>query len=310
MKLLVIGGCGYLGSVLVKKLVSNGHDVSVLDSLLYGACETDVPLIEGDITDNKSVSKTLDGKDAIIHLAAIVGEAACNLDADHSVRVNYLATRNIAHLCEERNLRLLFASTASVYGALPGLLLNEKAQLFPTSIYATTKLAAEDAVRSICRNHVIFRMGTLFGCSPRMRFDLVVNKFVAMAISREPLVVFGGSRIRPLLHVEDAADAFAKAVESQSGGLFNLGGNNYRIVDVAHIVAESTKVAVNIYEELVDRRDYRLDSNLAINAFGVSFPRTVENSIQHMIELSARLNWKKPIYDNETWLRNLAVAKS
>ena len=136
-----------------------------------------------------------------------------------------------------------------------------------------------------------------------MRFDLVVNKFAAMAVSKEPLLVFGGSQIRPLLHVDDAANAFVKAVEDRNSGLFNLGGNNYRISDVARIVSERTKVTVNIFEELVDPRDYRLDSGLAIDTFGVKFPHTVENSIEEIMQFSAGLDWKNPIYNNEVWLR-------
>jgi nucleoside-diphosphate-sugar epimerase len=312
MKVLVTGGCGYLGSVIVKKLVSKGHDTTIFDSLLFGSYESKVPIIAGDITDNTAVSKALEGKDVVIHLAGIVGEGACLLNNDHTVKVNYLATRNLAKMCEERKLRLVLASTASVYGSMGGSMLDEKSELFPVSVYAITKLAAEDAVRSTCTDHVIFRQGTLFGCSPRMRFDLVVNTFVAMAASKETLLVFGGSQIRPFLHLEDAADAFVRAAESRKTGLFNLGGNNYRIIDVANFVADKMNAKVNVYPELVDRRDYCLDSRLAADTFGVTFSHTVENSIQDIFELPELPDWRNPRYSNEKWLkpRLTTIAKS
>jgi nucleoside-diphosphate-sugar epimerase len=303
MNVLVTGGCGYLGSIVVRRLLSEGHDVTVLDNMLYGnslQCE----VIRGDVTENASISRALQGRDAVIHLAAIVGEGACNLNKEYTVRVNYLATRNLSKLCEEHKTKLIFPSTASVYGARPDSLLDEHSQTVPTSVYAITKLAAEDAIRTNSQNYVILRLGTLFGLSGRMRFDLVVNRFAAIAAARETIVVFGGSQFRPFIHLDDVADSLALLLENDKTGLFNLGGYNYRISDVAKLVAERNNGKIHAFEELRDPRDYRLNSDLAIKTLNATFKKTVENSLDSIVEYSRRLNYKDPIYNNEEWLRS------
>jgi len=198
MNVLVTGGCGYLGTTVVDRLLSAGHNVTVFDNLLYGNT-LNANVIKGSVTENASLSKALEGQDTVIHLAAIVGEGACNLNKDYTVRVNYLATRTLSKMCEERKIRLIFPSTASVYGGRPDSLLDENAQVFPISVYAITKLAAEDAIKTNCTNHIILRLGTLFGLSKRMRFDLVINRLTAVGAARETIVVFGGSQYRPFM---------------------------------------------------------------------------------------------------------------
>jgi len=303
MNVLVTGGLGYLGCAVTTELLARGHKVTVLDNCLYGNPRGNTPLITADVTDPVSLTKAVEGQDAVIHLAAIVGEGACNLEKEYTVRVNYLATRSLAEICQKRRIKLIFLSTASVYGAARNGLLYEDSEVFPTTVYAITKLAAEDAIKMRSTDHIIFRLGTLFGPSRRMRFDLVVNRFVAMAALKENIVVFGGSQFRPFLHVADAADAFSRALEVDASGLYNLGGNNYRILDVAELIAKRMGAEVSTFEELSDPRDYRVSSDLAKKTFSVSLERTIETSIDEIAAISRGKNYKAKIYNNEEWLR-------
>jgi nucleoside-diphosphate-sugar epimerase len=323
MNVLVTGGSGYLGSAVVDRLLAEGHDVTVYDNLLCQYTGTEsatgrnaavidgpvredalkVPVIEGDVTDEKAMAKTFEGRDAVIHLAAIVGENACNVSRDYAIKVNFLATRNIARICDRKKVRLIFASTASVYGARPKSMLNESSEVSPDSVYAITKLAAEESLRSNSTENLIFRLGTLFGASRRMRFDLVINGFVARALSKEPLTVFGGSQYRPLLHVRDAADAFLKALETEEIGLYNLGGNNYQIVDAANQIAQKLNARIDIFRELADPRDYCIDSGLAIKTLNVRFNETVEHAIEEIAEVASRVDYKNAKYSNEALVR-------
>lgn len=311
MKVLVTGGLGYLGCILVKKLTDKGYSVRVLDPLLFGNKldeNSDFDLIEGDIRDHATVLRALNGIDAVVHLAGIVGEPAGNLDKELTVSVNYLATRDLAKICSRRKTRLIFSSTCSVYGAKPDKLLKEDDEVFPLSIYAISKLAAEETIENANPNSVIFRLGTLYGYSPRMRFDLVVNTFIARAIQENKITVFGGQQYRPLVHVQDAADAFLKALDSDETGVFNLGGRNCKIIDVANVIQKETRCNVVVYQEIEDPRNYAVDSSLAIQSLKVDFRRDIPytvNRIKVAFEEGSIRDYREPVYNNTEWLRRL-----
>jgi nucleoside-diphosphate-sugar epimerase len=310
MKVLVTGGLGYLGCIVVKRLLEEGFSVRALDSMLYGKNIDEkrlkFELVKDDIRNTDTLSKALEDVEAVIHLAAIVGEPAVNSDKENAVNVNYLATRELAQLAKERDLRLIFTSTCSVYGASLGRLLNEKSKVFPLSIYAISKLAAEEAIEKTKGNFVIFRLGTLFGLSPRMRFDLVVNRFIAQGVQDRKISVFGGSQFRPFVHIRDVADAFVKAVQTDDVGLFNLGGFNYKIVDLADLLGKKTGCEIVAMKEIKDPRNYAVDSKLLGETFGLSFERNVEFAIDEIKDAYAKgllKDYRDPIYNNEEWLR-------
>lgn len=312
MKVLVTGGMGYLGSIVVRKLLEEGFEVRVFDNLIYGKSlgdsECKFELVQGDVRDAESVSKAVTDVDAVIHLAGIVGDTPGNLNKELTINVNYLATRQLAELCNKRDLRLIFSSTCSIYGAKPDKLLNEKSEVYPLSIYAITKLAAEEAIKNLTDNFVIFRFGTLFGLSPRMRFDLVVNKFIAQAIQDKKITVFGGLQYRPFLHIQDAADSFVKALETPNKGVYNLGGVNYKIIDVANIMEQETGCEILLFENIKDPRNYAVDSSLAERTFGIKFTKSVKYAVDEIKDAYARgviKNYKEPIFSNEEWLRSL-----
>lgn len=273
---LVVGGAGYLGSVLSRKLLAKGFKVVVLDILAFGINPVKAlrrnkrfKLIEGDIRNISTITRALVGVDAVINLAAIVGDPACKNSPEMTIETNYLANKALAEACKYNQInRFLYASTCSVYGAMKNdKELTEESPLNPVSLYARSKIQSEEGIMSLIDGNfspTILRMGTLYGYSPRMRFDLVVNTMTKTALQTGNIYIHGGGKQwRPLLHVEDAADAYIgclKApIESVRGEVFNIGssGQNYQIIDIARIVLKHIPKTRLVFQgEAGDPRNY------------------------------------------------------
>lgn len=278
-KILVIGGGGYLGTVMVRRLLEENYTVRILDSFIYGKKPVEnfrknpkVDIIEGDIRNIETVNSVMTGVSAVILLAAVVGDAASVNRPEQTIETNFLASQMIASACRLKNInRFIYASTCSVYGVGKAIL-DEDAPLNPVSLYAKTKISSE---RSILNNSggefapVIMRMSTLYGYSPRMRFDLVVNTMTMTAFKDGGINVFGGEQWRPLLHLDDACDAFIKVlqapIEEIRGKIYNVGSEkqNYRIKEVADIIKNTldlngSPIALNIQNSNIDARDYKV----------------------------------------------------
>lgn len=269
MKVLVTGGAGYLGSTLCRKLLEKGHEVRVLDNMTFGnesimdlKMNTKFEVVEGDVRDMTTVIKCLRDCDAVIHLASIVGDAAGNMDKNTTIAVNYISTRNIAELCKLYGIKqFLYASTCSVYGdSSEAVLVESSTKMKPVSLYGDTKLKSELEIMKTGVKYCILRLGTLFGYSQRMRFDLAINLFIAKAIKDEEITVFGGEQYRPFLHVEDAADGFIKALEGKWYGIFNVAIRNIKIIDVVRELQEKyfKNLKYNVKKYVVDERNYKV----------------------------------------------------
>ena len=311
MKVLVTGGLGYLGSVLRRELEADGIQTRVIDT----DCYHQVPMGDGrsmdllrtDIRDTGAVSKQLDGVDAVVHLAAIVGDSAGDLNQEMTIEVNEASTARLAAECARRGLRMIFASTSSVYGYNGSDLLAENARTIPLSVYAICKLAAEEAILNVLpERSVIFRFGTLFGLSPRMRFDLVVNRFIGQAIQDRRIAVFGGNQLRPFLHVSTAARVIKKALLGDKSGLYNLGGSNMTIMEVAKIVSEMSRCELKVYPEIKDIRNYAIDSAKAEASFGPLDGPGIDfafREISAAYQSGAIRDYALKVYNNEEMLR-------
>ena len=311
MKVLITGGLGYLGSVMIGKLLEKGIKVKVLDSLIYGNFidpeRKKIELMEGDITNYKQLALATEGVDAVIHLAGIIGDAAANLNKELTIKVNYLATKRLAEICGKKGLRLLFSSTCSVYGARPNELIREDSPISPLSLYAMSKLISEESIMKRCDNYVIFRLGTLFGLSPRMRFDLVVNRFIAQAIQDAKITVYGGLQCRPFVHVQDVSDIFVKALSSDINGIYILGGTNYKILEAAEVMKQKTGCQVSVLDDLKDPRDYAVDSSRAERIFGFKNLKKVEHAVDETKAAYMRnviKDFRESIFNNEEWLKS------
>ncbi|MFC1510859.1 NAD-dependent epimerase/dehydratase family protein [Candidatus Margulisiibacteriota bacterium] len=274
---LVVGGAGYLGSVLVRKLLLCGYRVRVLDLLLFGGEAVEdlltnekFELIKGDMRHIPTIVRALDEIDAVINLAAVVGDPACKNMPEAAIETNFLANKVLAEACKYNQInRFIYASTCSVYGAMENdeIELEETAPLNPVSLYARSKIAAEEGILNLEDENfspTILRMSTLYGFSPRMRFDLVVNAMTKTATVNGRIDVHGGGRQwRPLLHVGDAAEAYIKCLEAPIDGIrgkvFNVGSNeqNYQILKIAQTVKKHIPQAALVVEgESGDPRNY------------------------------------------------------
>lgn len=268
MRILLTGGSGYLGSILTRKLLANGHNVRILDNFLFGKeslkdiqNNKKLELVTGDIRDLSIVGKSLKNIDSVIHLASIVGTQSAELDPKASMEVNFMATRNIAELCKIYKIKqFIFASTCSVYGAQPDhQLIAENSEVNPLDSYGLSKFQSERAILQAYDYPTILRLGTLFGASHRMRFDLAINLFIAQAMNKEKITVFGGDQWRPFLHVDDAAEAFSFAVEKQMEGTYNVIWKNLTINQMAKDVKKLIPTQIDLSKDIVDKRDYRVN---------------------------------------------------
>jgi len=259
MKILVVGGAGYVGGGIVDAL-KNTHDVTVYDSLIYEeSYRKDVDFIYGDIREQEKLSNLFKKFDAVIWLAALVGDGACSINPELTFQIN---SDSVRFLSENFTGRIVFLSTCSVYGAQNGIL-DETSQLNPLSEYASSKVQAEEYLKN--SNAIIFRLGTLFGISDefsRIRLDLVVNILVTKALTDGKLTVFGGDQWRPLLHVNDVANAISHTIESDTVGIFNLHYKNYKIIEIAKKIVD--KVPNSIISttpmKFQDARNYQVSS--------------------------------------------------
>jgi nucleoside-diphosphate-sugar epimerase len=301
MLILVTGGAGYLGSVLCELLLRSGHRVRALDSLMHGGRAL-LPLAgregfefqRGDLRDADTVEKALVGVDAVVHLAAIVGDPACAKEPELARAVNLDASLALFAAAREAGAqRFAFASTCSNYGRMvdTSLLATEDHELRPVSLYAETKVAVEQALLSAPGpiSATVLRLSTLYGLSPRMRFDLTVNEFVKELVVHRKLVVFGEQFWRPYVHVRDAARAFQTVLEAPAervaGQVFNVGdtSENYRKADLLELMARRIPDAdVQRVHKTEDPRDYRVSFERIRERLGFRVSRRVPDGIEEI----------------------------
>ena len=299
-RVLVVGGAGYLGSHVVWQLLARGYQTRVLDLLLFGtkplaaACNhSRFELVRGDVRDIRAVVEAMRGCDAVIDLAAIVGDSACEENRSLAIEINRAATRVLADIARGYGTRrFLFASTCSVYGAC-GLLKDERSQVSPLSTYAQTKLASEQILLEAGSGNfhpTVLRLGTLFGVSPRMRFDLVVNLLVMQAVKQRRISIFNGHQWRPFLHVRDAARGVVACLEAKpelvSGEIFNLGDDrlNHRLADISLILQELMPGTRVEHVENADARDYRVSFHKIRSQLGFACEATLADGMLEICE--------------------------
>ncbi len=301
-RVLVTGGAGYVGSVLVNQLLERGDEVRVLDSLIHGSVPSllgvwshpSLEFIHGDVRDASMRKIALEGVTAVVHLAAIVGDPACARDPETARDVNQHGTAALVRDARAAGVqRLIFASTCSNYGKVDGDdLANEKWDLNPVSLYAETKVSAELDVLAQSENGLAttcLRLATVYGTSPRMRFDLTVNEFTRdVALGRE-LVVYGEQFWRPYVHVRDAARGIATALDAPKdivrGEVFNVGNTeeNYRKLDLVEILRRRTPdAAVSFVQRDEDPRDYRVSFDKIAATLGYRVSTTVPDGIDEV----------------------------
>ena len=273
-KVLVVGGAGYIGSELVHRLLGRGVAVRVLDAMVYGAGALEdvmrhpsLELIVGDCRNIGNVVSAMRGVSAVVDLAAIVGDPACNEDQQGALEINYAATRMIVEVAKAQRVhRFIFASTCSIYGETE-FEVDERGQTRPLSLYAQTKVQSELALLAAATesfNPTILRLATVFGFGYRPRFDLVVNLLCARAHFDRVITIYNGEQWRPFIHVADAAEAILTMLDASNqlvgGEIFNVGDRrlNVTLRQLAEKVSRAFPETRVDYVENSDRRNYRV----------------------------------------------------
>ena len=305
MNVVIVGGSGYVGGAVTDLLAQASHNFRVYDALLYEeSYRKPVEFIFGDIRDTNRLRPHLEWADAVVWLAALVGDGACALNPDVSVAINQNAVRELAQCFDGR---IIFTSTCSVYGAQDSVL-DETSPTNPLSVYASTKLEAEQHLKN--ENAMILRLGTLFGVGDlfsRIRLDLVVNTLAVRAHQHGKVSVLGGDQCRPLLHVRDIAQVIVDNLETPHQGVFNLHRQNVRIGDLANQLRnhfpdlEIETTAMNFQ----DTRNYRVSSDKAQKSFNFRPVYSIDDGIEEIKELlnTRRLkDFENPRYTNQTFL--------
>ncbi len=296
MNVLIVGGAGYIGGAITDLL----PEARVYDNLLYEhEYRKDRDFVLGDIRDRAKLKEQLNWADAVIWLAAIVGDGACASSPQLTQEVNSDAVKWLA---DNFDGRIIFPSTCSVYGAQDGLL-DESSPTNPLSIYASTKLEAEGHLEG--KNAMIFRLGTVFGVSDefsRIRLDLVVNTMTSKAYTEGKLKVFGGAQYRPLIHVGTIAKYFVDALETDAVGKLNLSSGNYRINELAKEVARVTGAEIEEVDiKFEDARNYQVKQT-------VVSPITIEDGVKEILAVMPRIkDPNNPRYSNAAFMEALYV---
>jgi len=305
-KILVTGGAGYIGSVLSKLLLESGYKVRVIDNLRFGG-ESIVELfnnpnfefVKGDTRNENDIRIALEGVDYVAHLAAIVGDPACAKEPEVAIETNLDATRNLYKIANELDVkRFVFASTCSNYGKMEdsNCFVNEESKLAPVSLYAETKVDAEQFLLSqskanICKPTCL-RFSTVYGLSPRIRFDLTVNEFTKDLAMNKELVIFGEQFWRPYCHVIDLArgvlEVIKADIEKVAFDVFNVGdtSENYqKQMIVNEIVKQLPDSKIKYVAKDEDPRDYRVSFEKINKKLGYSISKTVPDGIMQIIQV-------------------------
>lgn len=302
MRIAITGGAGYVGALAVEGLTDAGHEVRALDVLLHGQedvarrVEERAELIRADVRDADARRRLLEGADAVVHLAAVVGDPACALDPETSNEVNVEGSAALAADARAAGVRrFVFASTCSNYGRMsdPTVPVDEGGELAPVSLYAEQKvgietglLAADDPMEVTC-----LRFATVYGAAPRMRFDLTVNEFTRDLWAGRALEVFGEQFWRPYVHARDAARGIRTALEAPSeavaGEVYNVGHSdeNYRKLDLVELITDVLgRGEVSYVHRDEDPRDYKVSFEKVRERLGFEPQLRVRDGIVEIVE--------------------------
>jgi nucleoside-diphosphate-sugar epimerase len=324
--ILVTGGAGYIGSVLTQRLLDRGYHVRILDRLYWGRAPIApildrVEVIEADVRDMPA--SALDGVDAVIHLAGLSNDPTAEYDPEANWQMNAIATETLGRNCVDRDVeRLVFASSCSLYDGMPPGMHDETAPIKPRGAYATSKRYGEEALIELVGDGlcpVMLRNGTVYGYSPRMRFDLVVNTFTKDALLNNKLLLHGGGWMwRPLVDVRDVSDAMIAAFEAPAekvrGEIFNVLHSNYQIRELAMLVAGSVQLLgrpVTLKEEPAPRltRDYECSNTKLASRLGFQPSHSVVEAIDGIlasIDVEDKTMLTDPRFFNIRWLELLS----
>lgn len=308
-RVLITGGAGYIGNVLATLLIENGLSVKAVDLLWFDKKIPDInknnpryKFIKGDISDNDILDEAIEGVDYVVHTAAVVGDPASKKFPDLTYKTNVQASMGIIKKAEQKKIKgFIFLSTCSNYGITDGAA-DEDTPLKPLSLYSETKVKIEEFLMSKTKDldWVICRLSTVYGLSPRMRFDLTVNDFALNAFKKKYLDIFLPYSYRPYIHVYDAAKTISKIIDNfdkVKNNVFNVGfpKENYQKIEIANIVKEYIPgIKIDILKDGADKRDYKVDFSKIEKSLGVNKTYTVRDGIREIIHKLEKGDMRDP----------------
>ncbi len=314
MKVIVLGGAGYSGSVLVRELLARGDEVVVVDTFWFGDWlegHDNLRKITCDVRDTNLLPK--EGFDAVVHLANIANDPGVELSPVLSWEVNVLATQRVAEWAIAQGIpHFIYASSGSVYGVKDEDKVTEDLSLVPISAYNKTKMVAERVLMSY-QNHFrlhIVRPATICGVSPRMRFDLTVNLLTLQAVTAGRITVFGGDQVRPNIHVEDIARVYTHFLDQPSieSGLYNAGFENLAVQEIAEMITARVPAEI-IVSASNDPRSYRVDS-AKLAATGFAPKKSVGHAIGELVDYcNSADNLERPEWLTVSTLKRLGLSE-
>ena len=315
MKIVVTGGCGYIGSALVPKLLADGHRVRVIDAMWFGRNLPTHPNLDVVRYDLRGGKAHVEDAEAIIHLAAIANDPCGELDAKLTWEVNVLATTRLAQRAVACGVKqFIFASSASIYGIKDNRPVTEGESFEPVSDYNKTKLVGERAVLSYGEEMdvQIVRPATVCGVSPRMRMDVIVNLLTMQALETGRLVAHcgahGGKLMRPHCHIDDMVDLYRWLVHRpKQYGPFNAGFENLAVGEIAEAIARHVPGVAIEFTEVADKRSYAVDSSLLRRA-GFSPRFSVNTAIEQIVAAYKAGLRRGPRTVNLEWMRSQGIA--
>ena len=294
--MLITGGAGYIGSILVN-LAPENWNITVLDNCIMGNTQTnfqrEVNFVKEDIRNAIIVEDLIKKSDVVIHLAGIVGEASFQKNPKASWEINQVATEKIVDFIKKYNKKLIFMSTCSVYGFQTEIC-TEETTPNPVDDYSRSKLKSEQYIQENLQNYIIFRLGTVFGWSPRMRFDIIINRIIEKMLWNEPIEIFGGKQWRPFIHAKDAGKALIFAAEKPiKNEIINIVGENHQLIDVAKQITSNLK----IISQKEDNRSYHVNNEKIKEKLDWNADMTIEKTINEF----KKVKYMEKIYHNHEW---------
>jgi len=320
----ITGGAGYIGAVLVPRLLEEGYFVSVIDLMLYGIDvlqpHPNLKIIEGDIRDQDLLKSTISGHEAVIHLACISNDPSFELNPDLGKSINLDAFRPLVKISKEAGVkRFIYASTGAVYGVKDEPQVHEEMEIEPLTDYAKFKADCEDILfdfQDESFTTLAIRSATVCGYSPRQRLDVVVNILTNLAYHKREITVFGGEQLRPNIHIDDVACLYSmllKAPKEKIGGeIFNICKENHAVKELANIVKSIIgKDVTMVTSPTDDIRSYHLSATKIEEKLGFNCEKTIENAICDLKEAfdEDRLpnSLKNDLYFNVKHMQNISL---
>ncbi len=301
---LVTGGAGYVGAVLVPKLLKKGYKVTVLDTFWFwnspeeyikaieAENNTNLTIVKGDLRNKADINRALNGAESVIHLACISNDPSSELNPEFTHSVNYDGSINIIDLAKANKIkRFIYASSSSVYGIKEEPNVTEELELQPLTQYSKLKVEIEHYLMHQIDEHfkgVVIRPSTVCGYSPRQRLDVVVNILTNFAVNKGKIKVLGGSQLRPNIHIKDMVRAYELLLEAPidkiNKKIYNAGYENLKVMEIANLVKEVVGEVEVTVEETDDPRSYHVCSDKIKNELGFETKHSVKEAIAELKE--------------------------